>query len=112
MKFVEERVRLMNHPIFGRLLSGKVKDVRGSRDRCSFGINANDACKKRELGDPTAESKPFNCPLSNVQWQPYSPTMQSLPKGIGGGTYQVCSKEWAVLQLFVSKSHSKFVSEE
>lgn len=65
VKFVEERVRVMNHPIFGRLSSGKVKDVRGSRDRYSFSINANDACKKRELGDPKAESKPFNCPMCN-----------------------------------------------
>ena len=39
VKFVEERVRVMNHPIFGKLTTSKSKEVREPKGRYSFGID-------------------------------------------------------------------------
>ena len=59
VKFVEGRVRVMNHPIFGKLTTSKSKDQQEPKGRYSFGIDASSESKGR---DPRAESKPHKCP--------------------------------------------------
>ena len=63
VKFVEERVRVMNHPIFSKLTTSKSKDGREPKGRCAFGIDANSGYQSRQREDSKVKLKVHKCPM-------------------------------------------------
>ena len=60
---MKERVRVVNHPIFGKLTTSKSKDGRKPKGRYAFGIDANSGYQSRQREDSKVESKVHKCPM-------------------------------------------------